>query len=405
MTTAHVNAPEILPSSRVENVRYAIRDLAVLADEVARQGMKVLPLNIGDPLKFDFRTPPHLIAAVEKAMHDGRNGYAPSSGTPEALNAIRNEAERKGIRNIRDAFITSGVSEAVDICFSALLDTGDNVLCPSPEYPLYTAVVAKMGLTPNSYRLSEENGWEPDLSDVRRKINFRTRAIVIINPNNPTGAIYSRRTLETIVQIAREHNLVVFADEIYEKLVLEGEHVSLAQLAPDVPVVTFGGLSKNYLAPGWRVGWGVVSGPERILKSYVEGINKLLRSRLCASHPMMFAIEPALEGPQDHLVEVLAKLRRRRDITMQWASKTPRVSCVRPCGAFYAFPKIDIPDPDEDFVKKLLREKGVLVVHGSGFGQDVDTRHFRVVFLPDEQTLNGAYAAIADFLKEQYGGK
>jgi alanine-synthesizing transaminase len=391
---------KIVPPARLENVKYAIRDLAVLADEVARQGKKILPLNIGDPLKFDFATPPHLIAAVEKAMRDGKNGYAPSSGTPEAVAAIRADAERKGIRNILDVFVTSGVSEAVDVCFQALLDSGDNILCPSPEYPLYTAVVAKMGLAPNSYRLDEANGWEPDLADIRRRINPRTRGIVCINPNNPTGAVYSRRTLEAILDIAREHHLLVFADEIYDKLLLEDgvRHFPLATLAPDVPVVTFGGMSKNYLAPGWRIGWAVVSGPGEVVQPYVDGVNRLLRARLCASHPMMYAIKPALEGPTDYLAPVLAKLRRRRDLTLQWAASTPGVSCVRPLGAFYAFPRIEIPGPDEDFVKALLRETGVLVVHGSGFGEDPGTRHFRIVFLPDEQTLTGAYNAITQFL-------
>ncbi|MFB3813702.1 MAG: aminotransferase class I/II-fold pyridoxal phosphate-dependent enzyme [Terriglobales bacterium] len=393
---------EIVPSSRLENVRYAIRDLAVLADEVARSGKKILLLNIGDPLKFDFATPPHMIEAVAKAMREGKNGYAPSSGTTEAVAAIRSDAEQKGIHNIADAFVTSGVSEAVDICFNALLNTGENVLCPSPEYPLYTAVVAKMGLGPNSYRLDESNGWVPDLEDIRRKISPRTRGIVVINPNNPTGAIYTRKTLEGLAEIARQHNLVVFADEVYHKLVLDGEHVSLAAIAPDVPVVTYGGLSKNYLAPGWRIGWGVVSGPEQAVRPYVEAINKLLRARLCASHPMMHAIKPALEGPRDHLVEVLAKLRRRRDLTVEWARTTPRVSLVPPNGAFYAYPKLDIPEPDENFVKKLLVEKAVLLVHGSGFGQDPGTRHVRIVFLPDEKTLSGAYEAIADFMRKHY---
>ncbi len=392
----------IATPARMENVRYAIRDLAVLADEVAHQGVKILPLNIGDPLKFDFRTPPHIVEAVVKAMHDGRNGYAPSSGTPDAVAAIRAEAACKGINNVLDVFVTSGVSECVDLCFSALLDAGENVLCPSPEYPLYTAVVAKMGLEPNSYRLNEENCWEPDLADIRRRITPATRGLVFINPNNPTGSVYSRKTLEGLAEIAREHNLVVFADEIYEKLLIDGRHETFAALAPDVPVVTFGGLSKNYLAPGWRIGWGIVSGPEQVTRPYVEAINKLLRSRLCASHPMMYGVKAALEGPQDHLVEVRQKLRSRRDLTMRWAEATPRVSLVRPHGAFYAYPKVDIPEPDEEFVKKLLRETGVLVVHGSGFGQVDGTRHFRIVFLPDEQTLASAYAAITQFMERHY---
>jgi alanine-synthesizing transaminase len=401
MTTLNKVAAPILPSSRLEGVHYAIRDLSVLADQVVKQGKKVLRLNIGDPARFDFPTPPHMIAAVEKAMREGKNGYAHSSGVPEALEAIRNEAERNGISNIMEVFVTSGVSEAVDLCFTVLLDVGQNVLCPSPEYPLYTAVVAKAGLTTNSYRLDEANGWAPDLADIRRKVNDGTRGLVLINPNNPTGVVYSRATLEGIAEIAREHNLVVFADESYSKLVLDGEHIPFASLAPDVAVITLGGLSKNYLAPGWRIGWGIASGPEPILMPYVEGINKLLRSRLCANQPMMYAIKPALEGPQDHLADACGKLRRRRDITMQWAESTPRVSCVRPDGGFYAFPRIDIQEPDEDFVKRLLREKGVLVVHGSGFGQDPGTHHFRIVFLPNEETLVNAYGAISEFMEEQ----
>ena len=318
------------------------------------------------------------------------------------MEAIRAEAEGKGIRNIVDVFVTSGVSEGVEICFAALLEEGDNILCPSPEYPLYAAIVAKMGLEPNSYRLDEQNDWQPDLDDLRRRIDRRTRGIVLINPNNPTGAIYSKTTLEAIAEIAREHNLVIFSDEIYDKLILEGEHTAIASLAPDVPIVTFNGMSKNYFAPGWRVGWGIVSGPESVVRPYVEGVNRLLRSRLCASHPMMYAIQPALEGPHDHLVEGVAKLRRRRDLLMQWAQNTPLVSCVAPKGAFYAYPKLDIPGPDEQFVKQLLQEKGVLVVHGSGFGQDPGTRHFRCVLLPDENTLTLAFNAIHEFLKENY---
>ncbi len=402
MDTITAQLREIPAATRLDNVRYAIRDLAVLADEVAKTGKQILMLNIGDPLKFDFATPPHMIEAVHKAMRDGHNGYAPSSGTADALAAIRAEAERKGIRNVLDVFITSGVSEAVDICFNALLNHDENVMCPSPEYPLYTAVVAKIGVEPNAYALKEENGWEPDLDDIRRKITPKTRGLVFINPNNPTGAVYSRKTLEGIAGIAREHNLVVFADEIYEKMVLEGKHETFAALAPDIPVVTFGGLSKNYLVPGWRVGWGIVSGPEQIVRPYLEGINRLLRARLCASHPMMYAIKAALEGPQTHIAATNTKLRARRDLTMKWATSTPRVSCIKPCGAFYAFPKVDIPERDEEFVKKLLIEEQVLVVHGSGFGQAPGTRHFRIVFLPDERTLGAAYDKITAFMKRHY---
>ncbi len=394
---------EVAAAQRLENVRYAIRDLAVLADEVAKKGHKILPLNIGDPLNFDFQTPGHLIEAVYRAMKNGNNGYAPSPGIPEALEAIRGEAERKGISSVRDVFVTSGVSETVDICLAALLNPGDNLLTPSPDYPLYSAVLAKLGVELNTYALNEDDGWQPDLIDVHKKIGPRTRGIVLINPNNPTGAMCSRRMLETIAELARRNNLVIFADEIYDKLVLDEEaHISMASVAPDVPIVTFGGLSKNYLAPGWRIGWGIVSGEAAAVKPYVEGIGRLLRSRLCANHPEQYAIKPALEGPQDHLWEVTQKLRSRRDLTMQWCSSTPRVSCVSPKGAFYAYPRLEIPEEDNVFVKELLIQKHVLVVHGSGFGQKPGTKHFRIVFLPDEPTLSTAYSAIADFLKARY---
>ncbi len=395
---------EIAAAKRLDNVRYAIRDLACFADEVTKQGHKVLPLNVGDPLAFDFATPPYLIEAVYKAMRDGKNGYCPSSGIKPALDAIRREAEtKKGIRNIQDIFITTGVSETVDVCLTALLNPGEDVLTPCPDYPLYSAVLAKIGASVNTYYLNEEDGWQPDLEDIRRKITPRTRGIVLINPNNPTGAVCSRQMLEKIAEIAREHNLLVFADEIYDKLMIDDdEHIPFASIAPDLPVVTFGGMSKNYLVPGWRVGWGIVSGEAAVVGSYAEGVNRLLRARLCANHPEQWAIAPALDGPQDHLPEVLRKLKSRRDLTVAWAEKTPRVSCVPPRGAFYAFPKIDIPEGDDVFVRELILQKHVMVVHGSGFGQKPGSQHFRIVFLPDEATLTKAYTSIGDLLRERY---
>jgi alanine-synthesizing transaminase len=394
---------EIAAASRLDNVRYAIRDLACIADEVIKQGHKVLALNVGDPNIFDFKTPDHLIEAVYKAMRDGKNGYAPSSGIKQALDAIRLEAARKGISTVQDAFVTTGVSETVDLCLTALLNPGEDLLTPCPDYPLYSAVLAKLGVGLNTYYLNEEDAWQPDLEDIKRKITPHTRGIVLINPNNPTGSVCSRAMLEQVAELARRHNLVIFADEIYDKLILEDdEHISIASVAPDVPVVTFGGLSKNYLVPGWRIGWGIVSGEAATVKNYNEGIQRLLRARLCANHPEQYAIKPALEGPQDHLIEVRRKLRSRRDLTVQWCNSTPRVSCVSPRGAFYAFPRIDIPEGDDVFVKELIVQKHVMVVHGSGFGQKPGTKHFRIVFLPDEKTLSSAYGAIAEFLSNRY---
>ncbi|HEX5481554.1 MAG TPA: aminotransferase class I/II-fold pyridoxal phosphate-dependent enzyme [Terriglobia bacterium] len=393
--------PEVLAAERVEHVRYAIRDIAVEAERLIREGKEIIPLHIGDPLNFDFRTPPHLVEAVIRAIHDGKNGYAPSLGLGEALDAIRAEAGRKEIQNVQSAFVTYGVSEAADICLTALVNRGENVLVPCPDYPLYSAILTKLEARVNFYRLDESQGWEPDLEDLARKIDAKTRALIIINPNNPTGAVYSRETLEKLAEFARQHRLVIITDEIYDKLILDGDpHYALASLAPDLPVVTLKGLSKVYLVPGWRVGWAVVSGPETVTRDYIENLHKLVRARLSANFPMQFAIRPALEGPQDHLREVVEKLRARRDLTIRWAKSTPGVHCAPPRGAFYAFPRFEISGSDEAFARQLLREKQVLIVHGSGFGMDEGNPHFRIVFLADEARLEKAYGAIGEFLQE-----
>jgi alanine-synthesizing transaminase len=394
---------EITAARRLDHVRYAIRDLACIADEVSKQGHEILPLNVGDPNIFGFQTPAHIVEAAAKAMRENRNGYAPSPGIPEALAAIRGEAERKGIRNVQDVFVTSGASEAVDVCLTALLNPGEELLTPCPDYPLYSAVVAKLEVNARPYFLNEDDGWQPDLVDLGRKITPRTRAMVLINPNNPTGSVCSRRMLEQIAEVARRHNLVVFSDEIYDKLMLDGDrHISFAAVAPDLPVVTFGGLSKNYLAPGWRIGWGIVSGDAAVVKPYIEGMHRLLRARLSANHPEQYAIQAALEGPQDHLIEINRRLRAQRDLTVKSCNSIRRMSCVAPRGAFYAFPRIEIPEGDDVFVKELLLQKYVLVVHGSGFGQKPGTKHFRIVFLPDEPTLARAYTEIGGFMRERY---
>src|SRR2546430_470473 len=259
---------ETTPPPLPKTARYAFRALAAVAEQVTRQGHTVLPLNVGDPNIFDFQTPPHLIEAVYKAMRDNKNGYAPSAGIKEALDAIRAEVERQGMRSVQDVFVTSGVSEAVDICLTALLNPGEQILTPSPDYPLYSAVLSRLGIPITTYDLNEHDEWQPDLVDIQRKISSLTRAIVLINPNNPTGSVCSQRMLGQLAEFARRHNLVIFADEIYDKLILDDDHqhVSLAAVAPDVPVVTFGGLSKNYLAPGWRIGWGIVSGVAAAVK-------------------------------------------------------------------------------------------------------------------------------------------
>ena len=389
----------IKPARRTENIEYAVRDIVLVAQEAAKAGKELLFLNIGDPIQYDFDTPRHLIEATYQAMLERRTGYSASEGVDEAIEAIRQEARTKGFEPA-DIFITSGASEAIDFALTALVNEGENVLLPFPGYPLYTAIVAKLGAEARPYYLDEEKAWQPDIDDIVRKIDEKTRAIVIINPNNPTGALYPRETLEQIVEIARQHNLVIMSDEIYDKLVFDGrEHVSIASLAGELPVVTFNGLSKCYLAPGFRIGWGMVSGEWDLIRDYIEAIHKLARARLSASHPKQYAIPPALQGEQDHIAEVVSRLERRRDLTVEMLNDIPGISCVPPEGAFYAFPRINLDISDRDFVCDLIRETGVVVVHGSGFGQRPGTAHFRVVFLPPEEVLEKAYARIREFMK------
>jgi len=391
---------KIIPSHRTEKITYAVRDIVLLADEAARQGREMLYLNIGDPNKFDFQTAPHIVEAVSRAMRDNYNGYAPSSGIEEGRQAIINCARSKGIDRIRDVFVTTGASEAIDICLTALVNPGENVLIPSPGYPLYSAIINKLSGEPRPYYLNEDDNWQPDIEDIASRIDEKTRAIVIINPNNPTGAVYREEVLRGIIALALEHNLVIFSDEIYDSLILDDiSHISTASLNGDLPVITFNGLSKNYLAPGFRIGWGIVSGPEDELRDYVEAINKLLRARLCANHPIQWAIKVALEGDQDQLIEVRQKLRRRRDITVEMLNAIDGITCVRPEGAFYAFPRLHIDGSDDEFVRGLIRETGVVVVPGSGFGERPGTKHFRVVYLAPEEVLEKAYGRIDNFIR------
>jgi alanine-synthesizing transaminase len=385
------------PAKRTYGIAYAIRDIVVLAERIARSGKKMLYLNIGDPNPYGHQTPKHIIDAVYQAMLENHNGYSPSSGIKIALDAIQEDAHKKGITNILDTFITTGASEAIEICLTALLNPGENVLIPEPGYPLYSAIQSKLELVANPYYLDESNGWHPDLDDIKKKINNKTRAIVLINPNNPTGSVFSREILQDIVKIALERNLVVFADEIYDKLLFDGvQHTSIASLSEDLPCVTFSGLSKNYIAPGFRIGWGIVSGPKQKLEKYIDAINKILRARLCANHPIQYAIPVALLGDQTHLLEMNKKLQKRRDIVKEKIAKIDGINLVEPHGAFYAFPSIDVAD-DNHFAKELMKETGVVVVPGSGFGQKPGTSHFRIVILPSEEVLAEAFELIADF--------
>ncbi len=391
----------IKPAVRTENITYAVRDVIILANEVAKTGKEMLYLNIGDPNIFDFEPPKHLVEATYEAMKKNYNGYSPSSGIKQATDAIAKEAEKKGIKNVQDIFVTTGASEAIDICLTALVNNGENVLTPTPGYPLYTAIQSKLQTMENPYYLDENNGWQPDIEDIKSKINSKTRAIILINPNNPTGSNNSPETLKQIIELAIGHNLVIFADEIYDKLLMDGKkHTSIASLNSEVPMITFGGLSKNYMVPGFRIGWGIASGNKSVLKEYIEAINKILRARLCANHPAQYGIAPSLLGDQVHLDIAKQKLTRRRNLTVEMINAIPGISCVAPEGAFYAFPRINNISNDAHWTSELIKETGVVVVPGSGFGQVPGTNHFRIVFLPPENILEKAYKAIAQFHKK-----
>ena len=390
----------LVPAFRTNNIHYAIRDIIVLAQGVAKTGMDMHYLNIGDPNVYDFDTPSHLIDSVVEALRNNKNGYAPSSGIPEAIEAVWKDAEeRKKIKNIQDVFITTGAAEAIEICLTALLNTGENFLMPTPGYPLYNAIESKLELEPNPYYLDESNGWMPDIEDIKSKINSKTRAIVLINPNNPTGALYKREQLEQIVELAKEHNLVIFADEIYDKLIFDdAEMISIASLDPSVTCVTFSGMSKNYMVPGFRLGWGIVSGEKKFTHEYVEAINKILRSRVSANHPLQYCIKPALEGDQTHISETIDKLIRRRNIVVDKVNQIDGIDLVAPQGAFYAFPSIDVKD-DYHFCEELLKATGVVVVPGTGFGQKPGSSHFRIVICPRDKTLETSFDLIGEFYK------
>lgn len=394
---------KITPAARVENIRYAIREVVGLANEVKASGKEMTFLNIGDPNIFDFAPPAHMIEAVHQAMLANHNGYSPSPGTAEARDSIRRQAERNGIKDIQDIIVTHGASEAIELSLTALLEKGDNVLLPQPGYPLYSSILAKLNAEVNPYYLNEDDNWNLDIDDIESRINDKTRAIVVINPNNPTGAVYDKDTLDQIIELAKKHDLLVFSDEIYDKLLFDDNtYTSMGSLCNDVPIVTFNGLSKSYLVPGFRIGWAIYSGPIDIMEDYLTAVNKIARARLSASHPVQFAIKAALEGPQDHIPAMLKRLKASRDITVNMLNEIDEFSCTVPQAAFYAFPTLNIPDKDEDFVKAMIRETGVVSVHGSGFGQKPGTQHLRIVYLPDAKTLEQAYEKVRKFVKKRY---
>ena len=397
---------EFKKSSKLDNVLYDVRGPVV--DEATRMeeaGTHVLKLNIGNPAPFGFRTPDEVIYDMRQQLTDCE-GYSNAMGLFSARKAIMQYAQLKHIPNvnINDIYTGNGVSELINLCMSALLDNGDEILIPSPDYPLWTACATLAGGKPVHYICDEESEWYPDIDDIRKKINDRTKAIVIINPNNPTGALYPKEVLEQIVQVAREHQLIIFSDEIYDRLVMDGEkHISIASLAPDLFCVTFSGLSKSHMIAGFRVGWMILSGNKAMAKDYIEGLNMLSNMRLCSNVPGQSIVQTALGGHQsvEDYIMPGGRIYEQREFIYKALTDIPGISAVKPKAAFYIFPKIDTKKfnivNDEQFVLDLLREKKVLLIHGGGFNwQQPD--HFRVVYLPRIEVLKKATDSMADFL-------
>jgi alanine-synthesizing transaminase len=402
----------ILKSEKLNDVCYDIRGPVLeLAQRMEEEGHKIIKLNIGNVGVFGFDPPEEIQLDMIRNLSNA-SAYSDSKGIFAARKAIMQYCQEKGIQGVTldDIYTGNGVSELIVLAMNALLNNGDEVLVPAPDYPLWTAAVSLSGGTPKHYLCDESKEWAPDLADLRSKITPRTKAIVMINPNNPTGAIYSKAVLMELTQIAREYGLILFADEIYDKMLYDEEqHVSLASLSSDVVIITFNGLSKNYRSCGYRSGWMVVSGDKSRIKDYVEGLNMLSSMRLCANVPGQYAIQTALGGYQsiDDLVAKGGRLARQRDLAWELITAIPGVSCVKPKSALYLFPKLDPEmypiEDDQQFIADLLREEKVLMVQGSGFNW-VKPDHFRVVFLPHEDVLKDAIGRFARFL-ERYRQK
>jgi alanine-synthesizing transaminase len=387
---------------RVGSFVYAIRNVVAEARKVEAAGRRVRYLNIGDPVAFGFRTPPHLVAAVERAMRDGENGYTPSPGILPAREAVAADFAARGVAiSPERVLLTSGTSEGIELTLTALAEAGDEVLVPVPTYPLYTAVVAKIGARAVYYRTDPARGWLPDLDHVRALFSPRTRALVVIDPNNPTGARYPADVRRALVELADRHNVPILADEVYGDLAYDGPVPPLASLHRDAPVIAFSSLSKAYLAPGWRAGWLAVAPTER-LDEVLAGIRKLADGRLCSTGPMQRAIEAALTGDRSHQDSFRAALRERAALSVRRLTAIDGVTCVAPTAAFYAMPKVALPPgtTDEDYVLGLLRATGVLCVYGSGFGLPPSDGFLRVVFLAAPAELEEIYDQVASFTRE-----
>jgi len=397
----------IRKSNKLANVCYDIRGpVLARAKQLEDEGHRIIKLNIGNPAPFGFRAPDEIVQDMIQNMQEA-SGYSDSKGLFAARKAIMHYTQQKGIKNVQleDIYLGNGVSELIVMAMQGLLNSGDEVLVPTPDYPLWTAAVSLSGGTARHYLCDEQADWMPDLDDIRSKIGPSTRAIVLINPNNPTGALYSDDLLREIVEIARQHQLIVLSDEIYDKVLFDGRtHTAIASLAEDVLFLTFGGLSKNYRSCGFRAGWMIVSGEKKHAQDYIEGLTILASMRLCSNVPGQYGIQTALGGYQsiDDLVAPGGRLARQRDLAWELLTDIPGVTCVKPQAAIYLFPRLDPQvypiEDDETFILELLETEHVLLVQGSGFNWP-QPDHFRVVFLPHEDDLRDAIGRVASFLE------
>lgn len=379
----------------------------VKAEEVRRTGKEILYLNIGDPVKYGFETPLHIRDALKKAVDAGSNYYSASEGIKGLREAVVEKENSVNGAHVdpRNVMITQGISEAISFLMGAIVNPGDEVLLPGPSYSPYMTYVRFFDGKAITYRTIEDRGWAPDLSDLESKVTARTRLIVIINPSNPTGSVYSRNELSRILEIAASHHIPVAADEIYDRIVYDGGFTSVASIAKEVPLFGLNGFSKSYMMTGWRLGYLYLQDPGEEMRDVWDAVQRISRVRLCASTPIQFAGIEALRGPQGHITEMVSKLKRRRDLFWKRANEIPGLFATKPAGAFYLFPRINAIGhrwkSDYEFVTELLKETGVLVVHGSGFDPMYGKDHFRAVFLPDETILTEAFDAIEGFMKRR----
>jgi len=395
-STTHTAIPV---SRRVSQFSYAIRNIVVEAQRVEATGKKVRYLNIGDPVAFGFKPPMHLVEAVEKALRDGHNGYGPSAGLASARDAVAAEHTANGWPISADrVYITAGTSEGIELALTALLDEDGEVLVPMPTYPLYTAIIAKLGATARYYRCDPSQGWTPDIEHLSSLVTPRTRAVVVIDPNNPTGATYPEASRRALIAFAERHGLAILADEVYADLGYDGPVDPLGKLAPDAPIISFSSLSKAYLAPGWRTGWLSIGRSPR-LDDVAAAIRKLADGRLCSTVPMQYAVTAALTGDKSHQAKFRADLKLRATLTADSLRAMPGVTCMTPTAGFYAMPRIPLAPgrTDEEYVLGLLRATGVLVVYGSGFGLPAAEGYLRIVFLASPEELTEVYRLMADY--------